>query len=117
MLLLGIEINGSVACGALDCDSGDVTSTCTISSHKELSGDLCMDGRDLGSLVVTAGGSIRCAIDNCRVDISMRSIHIEGALEASDVLLKAADIEVAGVLSARAGSAPTLQDASASSLQ
>jgi hypothetical protein len=96
-------INGSDACGLFDCDTGDITSTCVISSHKQLPGHLCLDGRGLGALVITAGGSIECSpsLPSCRIAIAMRSIHVAGTLEASEVRLHAnVNTEVSGEISA-----------------
>ncbi len=96
-------INGSDACGLFDCDTGDITSTCVISSHKQIPGHLCLDGRGLGALVITTGGSIECSpsLPSCRVDIAMRLIHVAGTLEASEVRLRAnVNTEVSGEISA-----------------
>ena len=73
-------VNSSCASafGLLECDFGDLESTCIISSTRLLTGQMCVDAQD-GSIIIKAGGSLQCmpSTGACSANLRLRSLRVE----------------------------------------
>ena len=104
----GIFLDGQSACDSFDCDSGNPSTVCRISTTRAINLDLRIAGN--GSFVLEASGAITCAKLGCQIQISMVSnVSIVGSMRASDIsVTTSSTCVISGSISVSASAPPNV---------